>query len=83
MTPETQPESGATPQKMPLAYRLYGLFCYDIAAGKLTELIPQNTMHIFACAPFGDEVMFMGNTCTPYEHDREHNKYYRMSASGG
>lgn len=27
MTPETQPESGATPQKMPLAYRLYGLFC--------------------------------------------------------
>ena len=65
------------------ATRLYGLFCYDIAAGKLTELIPQNTMHIFACAPFGDEVMFMGNTCTPYEHDREHNNFYRMSASGG
>ncbi|HIZ19168.1 MAG TPA: putative ABC transporter permease [Candidatus Olsenella stercoravium] len=27
MTPETQPQSGNSTQKMPLAYRLYGLFC--------------------------------------------------------
>ena len=27
MTPETQPQSGNSAQKMPLAYRLYGLFC--------------------------------------------------------
>ena len=27
MTPEKQPESGNAKQKMPLAYRLYGLFC--------------------------------------------------------
>ena len=65
------------------ATRLYSLSCYDIAADKLTELIPQDTMHIFACAPFGDEVMFMGNTSTPYEHDREHNNFYRIPAAGG
>ncbi len=27
MTPETQPQSGNSTQKMPLVYRLYGLFC--------------------------------------------------------
>ena len=27
MTPETRPQSGNSAQKMPLAYRLYGLFC--------------------------------------------------------
>ena len=27
MIPETQPQSGNSTQKMPLAYRLYGLFC--------------------------------------------------------
>lgn len=65
------------------ATRLYGLFCYNVAQKKLTELIPQNTMHIFGCAPFGDEVMFMGNTSTPYEHDRENNNFYHMPATGG
>ena len=65
------------------ATRLYSLSVYDIAAKKLTMLIPQNTMHIFASAPFGDEVVFMGNPCTPYEHDRENNNFYRIPAAGG
>ena len=65
------------------ATRLYSLCVYDIAKKQLTELIPQNKMHIFASAPFGDEVVFMGNTSTPYEHDREHNNFYRMPATGG
>ncbi len=65
------------------ATRLYSLSCYDVAANKLTQLIEQDTMHIFGCAPFGDEIMFMGNTATPYEHDRENNNFYRMPATGG
>ncbi len=63
--------------------RLYSLSCYDVETRKLTLLIPQDTMHIFGCVPFGDEILFMGNTATPYEHDRENNNFYRMPAAGG
>ena len=65
------------------ATRMYSLSVFDVASGQVTELIPQNTMYIFGCAPFGDEVMFMGNESTPYGIERWDNNFYMISTSGG
>lgn len=66
-----------------MATRMYSLSVYDVATGKVTELIPQNTMYIFGCAPFGDEVMFMGNEDTPYGTERWDNNFYMIPTGGG
>lgn len=65
------------------ATRMYSLWACDISTGTVKELIPQNTMYIFGCAPFGDEIMFMGNESTPYGNERWDNNFYKISAEGG
>lgn len=63
--------------------RMYSLSVCDVASGDVTELIPQNTMYIFGCAPFGDEVMFMGNESSPIGIERWDNNFYMISSKGG